>query len=247
MVSPKTTQNIAFFLLMTAALMVILPVAMVLAIIVKNGIGAISWSFLSEMPRSGMREGGILPAIIGTFYLVLGAVLFALPLGLCAAIYLSEYAKDNLLNRVVRLAIINLAGVPSVVFGLFGLALFVGFLRFGASILSGSLTLGLMILPVATFVAGVWLWRAAARAGGGKDWQPFAAAVAIFTLAFAGLAYSIFPYVVVDRLTIWEAATHPSALKVILIGAAIVLPFIVGYTILSYRIFRGKATKKLYD
>ena len=147
-VSPKTTQSIAFFLLMAAAILVILPVAMVIVIIVKNGIGAISWSFLSEMPRSGMKAGGILPAIIGTFYLVLGAVLFALPLGLCAAIYLNEYAKDNLLNRIVRLAIVNLAGVPSVVFGLFGLALFVGFFRFGASILSGSLTLGLMILPV---------------------------------------------------------------------------------------------------
>ncbi|MBI3315470.1 MAG: phosphate ABC transporter permease PstA, partial [Candidatus Omnitrophica bacterium] len=96
----------------------------------------------------GMRAGGILPAIVGTFYLVTGAVLFALPLGLLAAIYLSEYSKDTWLNRVVRLAIINLAGVPSVVFGLFGLALFVSFFRFGASILSGSLTLGIMILPV---------------------------------------------------------------------------------------------------
>ena len=148
MVSPKTTQNIAFFLLLAAAVFVILPVAMVIVIIVKNGLGAISWEFLSQMPRAGMREGGILPAIVGTFYLVLGAVLFALPLGLCAAIYLSEYARDNVMNRVVRLAIVNLAGVPSVVFGLFGLALFVGFFRFGASILSGSLTLGLMILPV---------------------------------------------------------------------------------------------------
>ena len=108
-------------------------------------------------------------------------------------------------------------------------------------------TLWLMILPVATIAAGVWLWRASARIGGKKDWQPYAAAVAIFTLAFAGLAYSVFPYVVVDRLTIWEAATHPSALKAILIGAALVLPFIVAYTIFSYRIFRGKAANKLYD
>lgn len=147
-VSPKTTQNIAFFFLLLAALLVILPVGMVIVIIVKHGAAAINWEFLTAMPRSGMREGGILPAIVGTFYLVTVAVLFALPLGLCAAIYLSEYAKDNWANRVIRLAIVNLAGVPSVVFGLFGLALFVGFLKMGASILAGSLTLGLMILPV---------------------------------------------------------------------------------------------------
>ena len=146
--SPKFIQRIAFTVLFAATLMVILPVGLVIAIIVKNGIGAISWGFLTQMPTSGMRAGGILPAIIGTFYLVLGAVLFALPLGLLAAIYLSEYSKDSWVNRMVRLAIINLAGVPSVVFGLFGLALFVIFFKFGASILSGSLTLGIMILPV---------------------------------------------------------------------------------------------------
>ena len=92
--------------------------------------------------------GGIFPAIIGTIYLVTGAIIFALPIGLLAAIYLSEYSKDNLLNRLIKLAIVNLAGVPSVVYGLFGLALFVVFFKFGASILSGSLTLGIMILPI---------------------------------------------------------------------------------------------------
>jgi cytochrome d ubiquinol oxidase subunit II len=104
-----------------------------------------------------------------------------------------------------------------------------------------------MVLPAATLAAGWWLWRAASRAGDRSDWQPYAAAVAIFTLAFMGLAYSLYPYVVIDRLTIWEAAAHPSGLKFVLVGAAIVLPFIVGYTILSYRIFRGKAAKSLYD
>ncbi len=148
MISPRLTQKIAFSLLLLATLMVILPVAVVLFIIVKNGLPGISWEFLTQMPKSGMRAGGILPAIIGTFYLVLGAVVFALPLGVLAAIYLSEYSKDSWMSRLVRLAIINLAGVPSVVFGLFGLALFVGFFKFGASILAGSLTLGIMILPV---------------------------------------------------------------------------------------------------
>jgi cytochrome d ubiquinol oxidase subunit II len=111
-------------------------------------------------------------------------------------------------------------------------------------------TLWVMILPAATLVAGIWLWRSTAalrRGEKGGDAKPFMAAVSIFTLAFLGLAYSLFPYVVIDRLTIWEAAAHPSGLKALFIGAAIVLPFIVGYTILSYRIFRGKANAKLYD
>lgn len=146
--NPKITQRIAFSALLLSTLLVMVPVGMVIVVILKQGAGAISWEFLSQVPRSGMRAGGILPAIVGTFYLVLGAVCFALPLGVLAAIYLSEYSKDTFLNRLVRLAIINLAGVPSVVFGLFGLALFVNFFKFGASILSGSLTLGIMILPV---------------------------------------------------------------------------------------------------
>jgi phosphate transport system permease protein len=148
MLSAKSRQDIAFFVMFLSAVLVILPVAMVIVVILKNGWSAISWEFLSQMPRSGMREGGILPAIVGTFYLVTGAVLFALPLGLAAAIYLSEYSKDTWISRIVRLSIINLAGVPSVVFGLFGLALFVGFMHFGTSIIAGSLTLGVMILPV---------------------------------------------------------------------------------------------------
>jgi len=117
-------------------------------IIIQKGLPAINWQFLSDIPRQGMRAGGIFPAIVGTIYLVLGAIIFALPIGLLAAIYLSEYSKDNLLTRLIKLAIVNLAGVPSVVYGLFGLALFVIFLKFGASIISGSLTLGIMILPV---------------------------------------------------------------------------------------------------
>jgi cytochrome d ubiquinol oxidase subunit II len=111
-------------------------------------------------------------------------------------------------------------------------------------------TLGVMVLPAATLAAGFALWVATAAVKRGEarsDWRPFGAAVAIFTLAFAGLAYSLFPYVVIDRLTIWEAAAHPTALRALLVGAAIVLPFIVGYTILSYRIFRGKAKGGLYD
>jgi phosphate transport system permease protein len=146
--NPERTQKIAFFFLLLATLLIVVPVGLVVVIIVQKGWPALTWQFLSDIPRQGMRAGGIFPAIIGTLYLVLGAIIFALPIGLSAAIYLSEYAKDNFLTRMIKLAIVNLAGVPSVVYGLFGLALFVVFFKFGASILSGALTLGIMILPI---------------------------------------------------------------------------------------------------
>jgi len=104
-------------------------------------------------------------------------------------------------------------------------------------------TLALMLLPMATLGAGIWVWLALGK----SDWKPFAGAAAIFALAFAGLAYSLFPYVVIDRLTIWDAAAHDSALSFVGFGAALVLPFIVGYTIYSYRVFRGKVRPGVYD
>ena len=111
-------------------------------------------------------------------------------------------------------------------------------------------TLWLMTLPAATLACGWWIWRATGRLRHGatkRDGGPFIAAVAIFTLAFLGLAYSLYPYVVIDRLTIWEAAAHPSGLKFLFAGVVIVLPFIVGYTVIAYRVFGGKTTGKLYD
>lgn len=147
-IDPRKTQKIVFFFLFLATLLIVVPVGMIILAIIQKGLPAISWEFLSDIPRKGMRAGGIFPAILGTVYLVEGAIIFALPMGLLAAVYLSEYAKDNFLTRLIKLAIINLAGVPSVVYGLFGLALFVIFFKFGASILSGSLTLGIMILPL---------------------------------------------------------------------------------------------------
>lgn len=146
--NPYRTQNIAFFFLFLATLLIVVPVGLIVVVIIQKGLPAINWQFFSDIPRQGMRAGGIFPAIVGTLYLVTGAIVFALPIGLLAAIYLSEYSKDNALNRLIKLSIVNLAGVPSVVYGLFGLALFVVFFKFGASILSGSLTLGIMILPV---------------------------------------------------------------------------------------------------
>lgn len=147
-ISTKTTQRIAFAFLFLATLLIVIPVGLIVVVIIQKGLPAINWQFLSDVPRQGMRAGGIFPAIIGTVYLVTGAIVFALPIGLLAAIYLSEYARANFLTRMIKLAIVNLAGVPSVVYGLFGLALFVVFFKFGASILSGSMTLGIMILPL---------------------------------------------------------------------------------------------------
>ena len=148
MIDVKLRERLGFCALFAATLLVVVPVILIIWLIVTKGASAITWEFLLSMPRSGMRAGGIFPAIIGTFYLVLGSITFSLPIGVMAAIYLHEYAKDNLLTRTINLAIINLAGVSSVVYGLFGLSLFVVFFKFGVSIISGSLTLGIMTLPV---------------------------------------------------------------------------------------------------
>ncbi|MEI8176732.1 MAG: phosphate ABC transporter permease PstA [Candidatus Omnitrophota bacterium] len=175
--NPYLTQKIAFSLLFIATLLVVVPVGLILVIIIQKGAPAITWQFITDMPRQGMRAGGIFPAIVGTIYLVSGAILFALPIGVLAAIYLSEYARENFLTRIIRLAIVNLAGVPSVVFGLFGLSLFVVFFRFGASILSGSLTLGIMILPIIitttreALESVPYTFRETSRSLGASRWQ----------------------------------------------------------------------------
>jgi phosphate transport system permease protein len=144
----KLKEQIAFTILLIITLLIILPVVLILVHILFRGLPGMSWEFLSQMPRDGMRAGGIFPAIVGTCYLTLGTALFSIPLGILAAIYLNEYAQRNWLTRMIELAIINLAGVPSIVYGLFGLGLFVTFLGFGASLLAGSLTLAIMTLPV---------------------------------------------------------------------------------------------------
>lgn len=146
--SRQQTNKIARWLITAVAGLVIVPVFLVIVFIFYNGIGAISWEFLTQPPRQGMTEGGILPAILGTIFLTLGTAVAAIPIGIGAAIYLAEYASDTKLTRTIRLAIINLAGIPSIVYGLFGLGMFVLFLDFGTSILAGSLTLGLLTLPI---------------------------------------------------------------------------------------------------
>jgi phosphate transport system permease protein len=144
----KIIQGIFFSLFKIATAINGVALLVVISFLVINGWRAINWQFLTQAPYDSMTKGGILPCIIGTLVLSLGAILIALPIGVSSAIYLNEYAKPGKVVRVIRLGINNLAGVPSVVFGLFGLALFVVWLGFGVSILSGALTLAAMTLPV---------------------------------------------------------------------------------------------------
>jgi phosphate transport system permease protein len=170
-------QRLGFALLALAALVVVAPILLVIGSVIVQGVGAISWDFITAMPRNGMKEGGILPAIVGTLLLTLGTALAAIPVGVGGAIYLAEYARDNWLTRAIRLAIINLAGIPSVVYGLFGLGLFVLFLGFGTSILAGSLTLAIMTLPIIISAAEEALravpveFRTVSASLGGTRWQ----------------------------------------------------------------------------
>jgi phosphate transport system permease protein len=143
-----TIQRLGFGLLGVITLIVVVPILLVIGLIVVRGLSALSWEFITTAPRNGMKEGGIFPAIVGTILLTLGTALVAIPVGIGGAVYLSEYAHDTKLTRSIRLAIVNLAGIPSVVYGLFGLGMFVLFLQFGTSIISGSLTLAIMTLPI---------------------------------------------------------------------------------------------------
>jgi len=170
-------QRISFILMGLIALVVVIPILFIVGSIVVQGIGAINWEFLTAMPRDGVKAGGILPAIVGTLLLTLGTALVAIPIGIGGAIYLAEYARDTWLTRTIRLAILNLAGIPSVVYGLFGLGLFVLFLQFGTSILAGSLTLAIMTLPVIISTAEEALrgvpteYRTVSASLGGTRWQ----------------------------------------------------------------------------
>ena len=141
-------QNVAFIILGLATLLVVTPIILTIFYIVKNGAAAVTWEFLTQPPRSGMKEGGIFPAIVGTVILIIGTMICSLPLGILSAVYLVEYAKDNLFTRLIKLSVVNLSGIPSIVYGLFGFAVFVSFLRLGTSIIAGALTLSIMSLPV---------------------------------------------------------------------------------------------------
>ena len=144
----KLSEQAAFWLFRLMSIAVVGVLFWILGFIIVKGIGVISWEFLTGMPRYGMTAGGILPAIVGTLCLTLGSIVIAFPLGILSGIYISEYTRDNWLVKLIRIMTNNLSGVPSIVFGLFGMALFVNTLGFGDSIIAGSFTLALLVLPI---------------------------------------------------------------------------------------------------
>jgi len=148
MLSRQLSQRTAFGLLILATIIVVVPILFLILYIVINGAGTISWEFLTLPPSQAGKAGGIFPAIVGTFYLMVGTLLFSLPIGVLAGIYLTEYARDNWLTRLINMAILNLAGVPSIVYGLFGLGVFVLAFGFGLSLLAASLTLACQALAM---------------------------------------------------------------------------------------------------
>ena len=144
----KRNQAIAFGIFRLLSYSIVAILFIILSFIIYKGISVVNWNFITQMPEEGMTKGGIYPAIIGTLCLVAGSMLFAFPIGVLAAIYMNEYVKDGIIKKIIKQMTNNLAGIPSIVFGLFGMALFVNKLHFGDSIIAGSLTLGLLALPV---------------------------------------------------------------------------------------------------
>lgn len=187
----KFEETIGFGILKLSGWLVILILALIIFDIAIKGIGVINWRFLVDCPREGMTRGGIFPAIIGTIFVTVITALFSIPLGVSAAIYLSEYAKEGKLTRLIRAAIRNLAGVPSVVYGLFGVALFVNALHFGTSVLASGLTLGLLTLPWIITASEEALkavpqsYREGALALGATKWQSIRSNVLPY--AFSGI------------------------------------------------------------
>ena len=214
-------QAVGFLALRAAMGLVLAILLLFLYDIGKKGGGAISWEFLTEAPRRGMTEGGIFPAIVGTFLVTLITAVLAVPLGMSAAIYLHEYAKQSRLTRLIRLSIRNLSGVPSIVYGLFGVILFVNAMRFGTSILSAGLTLGLMTLPWTVTASEEALktipnsYREGAMALGATKWQT--------------IRTNVLPYAIPGMLTgtvLGLARAAGETAPILFTGAAFYLPFL---------------------
>ena len=144
----KMNEKVMFGIFRLFSLAIVAVLFVILGFLIIKGMGVISWDFLTKAPEDGMTKGGIFPAIVGTIYLMIGSSLFAFPVGIMSGIYMNEYAKGGKLVTFIRVMTNNLSGIPSIVFGLFGMALFVSYLDFGDSILAGSLTLGLLSLPI---------------------------------------------------------------------------------------------------
>ncbi len=215
----ELTQRTAFGLLVLATAIVAIPVLFLIIYIVVNGAGAISWEFLTQAPSQAGKAGGIFPAIVGTFYLMLGTLIFSLPMGVLAGIYLTEYARDNWLTRLINMAILNLAGVPSIVYGLFGLGLFVMAMHFGMSLLSASLTLACQALAMTittsreAIIAVPREYREGSLAIGATRWQ---------TIRHVVLPQAL-PGIITGAVLAMSRAAGETA-PIMVVGAAFILP-----------------------
>jgi phosphate transport system permease protein len=217
----KIAEFAGFFFLRVCIYLVFAVLLLFLYDIGSKGGGSISWKFLTEAPRRGMTEGGIFPAIVGTFLVTIVTAFLAVPLGMFAAVYLNEYAKQTRLTRVIRLSIRNLSGVPSIVYGLFGVILFVNILNFGTSILSAGLTLGLLTLPWTITASEEALktipnsYREGALALGATKWQ--------------SIRTNVLPYALPGMLTgtvLGLARAAGETAPIMFTGAAFYLPFL---------------------
>jgi phosphate transport system permease protein len=214
-------QALGFFLLRLCLGLVLFILILFLYDIIRKGAGSLTWEFLTKPPRRGMSEGGIFPAIMGTFLVTIVTALLAVPLGIAAAIYLNEYARKSRLTRLIRLSLRNLSGVPSIVFGLFGVILFVNILKFGTSILSAGLTLGLLTLPWTVTASEEALknvpnsFREGALALGATKWQ--------------SIRTNVLPYALPGMLTgtiLGLARAAGETAPIMFTGAAFYLPFL---------------------
>jgi phosphate transport system permease protein len=217
----KVIQVFGFMALRVCLYLVLAVLLLFLYDIGSKGGRAVSWEFLTQAPRRGMTEGGIFPAIMGTLLVTILTALLAVPLGMGAAIYLHEYARQTRLTRLIRLSIRNLAGVPSIVYGLFGVILFVNIMRFGTSVLSAGLTLGLMTLPWTITASEEALktvpnsYREGALALGATKWQ--------------SIRTNVLPYAVPGMLTgtvLGLARAAGETAPILFTGAAFYLPFL---------------------
>ena len=217
----KIVEFLGFFSLRISVYLVLAILLLFVYDIGSKGAGSISWEFISQAPRRGMTEGGIFPAIIGTFLVTIVTAILAVPLGMFAAIYLNEYAKQTRLTRIIRLSIRNLSGVPSIVYGLFGVILFVNILKFGTSVLSAGLTLGLLTLPWTITASEEALktipnsYREGALALGATKWQ--------------AIRTNVLPYAMPGMLTgtvLGLARAAGETAPIMFTGAAFYLPFL---------------------
>jgi phosphate transport system permease protein len=217
----KLNEKLGFGILGACMLTVVLLLVVIFFDITSKGASSVSWAFLTQMPRNGMTEGGILPAIVGTFMVTVITAVMAIPLGMGCAIYLNEYATDNQATRIIRMAIRNLSGVPSIVYGLFGVVLFVQLLRIGTCVLASGLTLGLMTLPWTITASEEALktvpnaYREGALALGATKWQ--------------AIRTNVLPYAVPGMLTgtiLGLARAAGETAPILFTGAAFFLPFL---------------------